>query len=64
MPYSTDMRDKMYLYRDKNYEKYKEYQRNYQYDNYGKYKDKTLERKKQYYIVKKEFKEFLNILLD
>jgi len=64
MPYTTDMRDKMYLYRDKNYEKYKEYQRNYQHDNYQKYKEKTLERKKQYYIVKKEFKEFLNILLD
>jgi hypothetical protein len=64
MPYSTEMKNKMYLYREKNKDNYKEYQRNYQFENYDKYKEKTLERKKQYYIVKKEFRIFLNILLD
>ena len=64
MTYSIELRNKMYEYRKKNIEIYHEYQRNYQYENYEKYKEKTLDRKKGYYQLKKEMKMFLNILID
>lgn len=64
MKYSTELRNKMYEYRKNNIEMYHEYQRNYQLENYEKYKEKTLIRKKANYLLKKEFKTFLNILLD
>jgi len=64
MVYSTEMREKAYNYRKKNIDAYREYQRNYQLQNYDKYKEKALLKKKSNYMVKKEFKDFLNILLD
>lgn len=45
-------------------EKHLEYQRKYQRDHYWKYKAKALVRRTKAYHVKKEFKIFLNILLD
>jgi hypothetical protein len=64
MTYSTEMRGKMYEYRKKNIDLYHLYQRNYQFQNYEKYKEKALIKKKANYMVKKEFKAFLDILLD
>lgn len=51
-------------WRINNREKYLDYQRDYQYDNYEKYKEKTLLRKKNNYIIKKEFLRLSNMLLD
>lgn len=51
-------------WRINNKERYLNYQREYQYDNYERYKEKTLLRKKHNYLIKKEFLRLSNMLLD
>jgi len=51
------------VWRNKNRDKYAEYMRTYQRENYTKYKKATLQRKRRNYLYKTECNRLRNILL-
>ena len=62
--YDEKAKLRFYKWRENNKDEYLAKQRQYQKDHYWKYKGKAEERRKLNAPTKKEFKAFLNILLD